>query len=65
MAKKFTSTIAGASLLITVVGLISRGMGFIREIIFANFFGLSADYDIYLIGTVLPVAINTIIIYLG
>lgn len=65
MAKKFTSTIAGASLLITVVGLISRGMGFIREIIFANFFGLSADYDIYLIGTVLPVTINTIIIYLG
>jgi len=65
MAKKFTSTIAGASLLITVVGLIGRGFGFIREIIFANFFGLSGVYDLYLVSTVLPVTINTIILYLG
>jgi putative peptidoglycan lipid II flippase len=65
MAKKFTSTIAGASLLITVVGLLGRGLGFIREILFANFFGLSAVYDLYLISTVLPITINTIILYLG
>ena len=40
MSKKFTSTIAGASILITGVGLISRGFGFIREVVYANNFGL-------------------------
>ena len=65
MAKKFTSTIAGASFLITVVGLIGRGLGLIREVIFANFFGLNVEYDLYLVGAVLPITINTIILYLG
>ena len=63
--KKFTSTVAGASLLITVVGLIGRGLGLIREAIFANFFGLNVQYDLYLVGAVLPITINTIILYLG
>jgi len=65
MNKKFTSTIAGASLFITLTGLISKGLGFIREVIFAGSFGLSARFDVYLIGAVLPVTINTIILYLA
>lgn len=65
MTKKFTSTVAGASLLITVVGLIGRGLGLVREAIFANFFGLNIQYDLYLVGAVLPITINTVILYLG
>jgi putative peptidoglycan lipid II flippase len=65
MNKKFTSTIAGASVFITLTGLISKGLGFIREVIFAGSFGLSAQFDVYLIGAVLPVTINTIILYLA
>jgi putative peptidoglycan lipid II flippase len=65
MTKKFTSTIAGASILITGVGLISRGVGFFREIIFANYFGLSSQFDQYLLSTVLPVTINTVVLYIA
>ena len=63
--RKFTSTVAGATILITLVGLIGKGLGLIREIVFANFFGLNTQYDLYLVGAVLPITINTIILYLG
>ena len=65
MSKKFTSTIVGASIFISVVGLFSRGLGFIREMIFANNFGLEKEFDLYLVGAVLPITINTIILYIG
>jgi putative peptidoglycan lipid II flippase len=65
MSKKFTSTVAGASILITVVGLLGKGLGLFREIIFANSFGISVNYNLYLVGAVLPLTINTIILYIG
>jgi len=65
MKSKFTSTIAGASIFITVVLLVGRGLGLIREVIFANYFGLSAEYDLYLVATVLPITINSIILYIA
>ncbi len=65
MTKKFTSTVAGASILLTGVGLLSRGLGLVRESIFANNFGLSPEYDLYLVSVVLPLTINTIILFLA
>jgi len=65
MKQKFTSTIAGASIFITAVLLIGRGLGLIREVIFANYFGLSAEYNLYLVATVLPITINSIILYIA
>ncbi len=65
MKQKFTSTIAGASIFISIIGLLSRGLGFIREMIFANNFGLETEFDLYLVGAVLPITINTIILYIG
>ncbi len=65
MSQKFTSTIAGASIFISIIGLLSRGLGFIREMIFANNFGLGTEFDLYLVGAVLPITINSIILYIG
>src|SRR4030066_1265808 len=65
MSKKFTSTIAGAAILITGVGLVSKGFGFLREVVYANNFGLQTNFDIYLIGAVLPITLNTSVIYLA
>ncbi len=65
MSKKFTSTIAGASLLITGVGLVSRGLGFFREAAYASKFGLKSEFDIYLIGAVVPIIINTAVQFLS
>ena len=64
-AKKFTSTAAGASILLISVGLLSRGLGLVRESVFANYFGLSPEYDLYLVSAVLPMTINTVVIFLG
>ncbi len=65
MSQKFTSTIAGASIFISIIGLLSRGLGFIREMIFANNFGLETEFDLYLVGAVLPISINSVILYIG
>jgi len=65
MGKKFTSTIAGASIFISAIGLLSRGLGFFREMIFASDFGLETEFDLYLVGAVLPITINSVILYIG
>ncbi len=65
MSKKIFSGVAAASFIIVFFSLISKGLGFFREIVFANSFGLSKDFDVYLIGSVIPTVVNTGIIYLG
>ena len=65
MSRKFTSTIAGASIFISALMLVGRGFGFIREIIYAGYFGTGGQFDLYLVGAVLPITLNTIIYYLG
>jgi len=65
MNKRFTSTISGASIFLAGVAVLGRGIGFIREIIFASYFGLSEDFDIYLVGAVLPLTLDVIIFYIG
>jgi putative peptidoglycan lipid II flippase len=65
MTKKFTSTVAGASILLTGVGLLSRGLGLVREMVFASSFGLSKEYDLFLVGTVIPLTLNTIVLYIA
>lgn len=61
---KFTSTVAGASILLTSMGLLSRGLGMIREMVFASSFGLGEEFDIYLVGAVLPLTIQVIFLFL-
>ncbi len=63
--KKFTSTFIGASILITFAGLISKSIGLIREIIYAYQFGIDLDYNIFLVGAVIPIIINSTFIYFG
>lgn len=65
MNKKFTSTVAGASIFIAVFGFLSKGLGFFREVIFASIFGLTVDFDIYLVAAVLPLTINIVVNCLG
>jgi putative peptidoglycan lipid II flippase len=56
--------IADAALLLLTFNLFGRVLGFFREIIFANDFGLSTSYDIYLITSILPLTISTIFFYI-
>ena len=45
--------------------LLSRGLGFIREMLFANTFGLENEFDLYLVGAVLPITLNTVLLFIG
>lgn len=65
MKDKYTSTIAGATILMAGIGIISRGLGFFREVTFAGYYGLSSEFDLYLIGTVIPLTLNTIILFIA
>jgi len=65
MNKKFTSTLAGAFIFITILNLFSRGLGFFREVLFANYFGRGIEFDVYLIGAVIPITINTVALFIG
>jgi putative peptidoglycan lipid II flippase len=62
---KFTSTVAGASIFIALMSVFGRGIGFIREIIYASYFGTFEEFEVYLIGAVLPLTISTSIYYIS
>ena len=65
MNKKFTSTLTGAFIFVTTLNLASRGLGFFREVLFANYFGRGIEFDVYLIGAVIPLTINAVAILIG
>jgi putative peptidoglycan lipid II flippase len=65
MNNKFTSTLAGAFIFITILNLFSRALGFLREVLFANYFGRGIEFDVYLIGAVIPITINTVALFIG
>lgn len=61
---KTLSSIARASIVLTLLGFFSKGIGFIREIIYASYFGLSPEFDLFLASIAIPNVINTATIYL-
>jgi len=57
------SLIGKAAITITVISLIIRVLGFVREILFANYYGTNLEYEIYLVASIIPLTINTISIF--
>lgn len=54
-------TIRRATLGIALLVLISKGIGFVREMIIAYRFGTGIEYDIYLVAVTIPIALFTLI----
>lgn len=65
MFKKLASSFSGIFLLLSTLNIISRVLGFFREMVFAFFFGTQKEFDIYLVASVIPTTISTIILYIG
>lgn len=65
MKRLITNSVASASILLFFFSGISRVIGFAREIVFASNFGLSNQYDNYLVASVIPITINTIFLFIG
>jgi putative peptidoglycan lipid II flippase len=60
---KSKSIIGAAAILITLTSLIGRFIGFLREILFANYYGTNNEYDNYLVASIIPLTINTVSIF--
>jgi putative peptidoglycan lipid II flippase len=55
--------VGGAALIVLVTQVISKGIGFIREVLFAGQFGVGKEFEYYLIALTVPSMINTILFY--
>lgn len=65
MKNKITYSIAGASFSLVLISIVSKGFGFIREIVYANSFGLSKEFDLFLVSAAIPITINTAVLYIA
>ncbi|MCS7053690.1 MAG: polysaccharide biosynthesis C-terminal domain-containing protein [Ignavibacterium sp.] len=59
----YKSFIGRAAIIVTLISLLSRLLGFVREILFANYYGTNQEYDKYLVASIIPLTINTISIF--
>lgn len=60
-----SKSVANASILLFIFGIIAKIIGLLREIIYANNFGLSKEYDLFLTIAAIPVVINSMMLYLS
>jgi putative peptidoglycan lipid II flippase len=60
-----SNSIANASVMLFIFGIFAKVIGLFREIIFANNFGLSKQFDLFLAVSSIPIVINTAFLYLS
>lgn len=65
MKKSANPTIANAAILLSIFLFVGRGLGLIRETLFAGYFGLSRNFDLFLVITIVPLIIPTILSYIA
>lgn len=58
-------SLSRASILVFIIGLGSKGLGFVREIVFAAKFGVKHEYDIFLTASVVPLILSVSIFYIS
>ena len=56
-----SQTIRQATIGIALLVMISKGAGFIREMVIAYEFGTNASYDVYLVAVAIPIALFTLV----
>jgi putative peptidoglycan lipid II flippase len=62
---KSLNNILKISFLLTLLNVFAKGIGFVREMVVAYFYGLNVEYDIFLVATTLIAIINSTIYYLS
>ncbi len=65
MKKNYLSTISGATLYISFILILAKGVGFVREIVFAGYYGTGTQYDIYLVASAIPLTLNIVVFFVG
>ena len=55
--------VAGAALLLTGFGALTKALGLVRELVVARTFGTGAEYDAFLLGYVLPEALSWMVLF--
>ncbi len=58
-----SKSIIKASIILTILTVFGKGIGFIREMVLAYYFGLSDEYDVFLVSITIAVILNSTIYY--
>jgi len=58
-----SQSIRDATVILVSATVLSKLIGFIREVVIAAHFGTSSDYDIYLVAVTLPMVVYTVTRY--
>ncbi|HPN38549.1 MAG TPA: lipid II flippase MurJ [Melioribacteraceae bacterium] len=53
------------SVFLTLLNVFAKGIGFLREMVLAYYYGLNVEYDIFLVATTLLTILNSTIYYLS
>ena len=65
MSKIISRSIASASVVVILFTLLGRGLGLVREIVFASVYGAGSQFDFFLLIAAIPLVLNNTFIYLG
>ncbi|MCZ6704185.1 MAG: MATE family efflux transporter [Ignavibacteria bacterium] len=65
MINKVITSIAKATVLLTLFTILSKVIGLVREMIYARNFGLTSQFELFLVSAVIPIVVNTSVVYLG
>ena len=59
----YKNNVRRASLILVFITAMSKLLGLIRELVIANYFGVSPDLDIFLISYTIPAAVISVLVY--
>ncbi|MCK6604966.1 MAG: polysaccharide biosynthesis C-terminal domain-containing protein [Ignavibacteriaceae bacterium] len=65
MSEKPATSLGRAAITISILGILGRGLGFIREIVIAGYFGLTREYETFLLIITLHASIGSIIYFIA
>ncbi len=65
MSAKTVSSLGRAAVTISILGILGRGLGFIREVVFAGYFGLSREYETFLLIITIHSSLSSIIYFIA
>ncbi|MBL1213615.1 MAG: oligosaccharide flippase family protein [Ignavibacteriae bacterium] len=63
--KKVVASTLTATLVLTFISFFNKGIAFFREVLYAKNFGLGDEFNAYLVSSILPITIYSIIYYIS
>ncbi len=63
MSRKVKTSLVLSAIIVTALNFTGRGLGFLRVVLFAGTFGVSENFDLYLVGATIPLIVSQSLYY--